>query len=251
MCPAGVNPQCVDDRQNTPAPDGCRTRFASSHDNTRDSPMKGIPVNRILSRTVRVAGSLAVVGGALAAGASPASAAPVSNNQAYGVSATGYITIAPVALAKPSTTPALSSGVVVPDFITTGGIMDRAAFNAAYSNVGSPKVQLFQQVDQLNATDVMSSCRTILGLHFGFTTIQGGLISTPSQPFLPPIPLPRNPGINDKITIPGSPNIHITLNKQTGSGPVGKVTVTAIYISGGGQTLSIGVSTCGGRRNVG
>ena len=196
-----------------------------------------------------MAGSLAVVGGALAAGASPAGAAPVSNNQAYGVAATGPITIAPVALATPGTTPALSSGVVVPGFITTGGIMDRAAYNAAYSNVGSPKVQLFQQVDQLNATDVMSSCRTILGLHFGFTTIQGGLIWTPAQPFLPPIPLPRNPGINTKITIPGGN--HITLNKQTGSGPVGKVTVTAIYISGGGQTLSIGVSTCGGRRNVG
>ena len=180
--------------------------------------------------------------------ATPASAAPVSNNQAYGVAATGFISIAPVALATPSTTPAVSSAFVVPGFITTGGILDRAAYNAAYSNVGSPKVQLYQQVDQLNATDVMSSCCNILGGHFGFTTIQGGSISTPSQPLLPPIPLPRNPGINTKIKLPG---ITVTLNKQTGSGPVGKVTVTAIYISGGGQTLSIGVSTCGGRRNVG
>ena len=152
--------------------------------------MKGIPVNRILSSAVRVAGSLAVVGGALAAGAAPAGAAPLangaapagsplSNNQAYGVAATGPITIAPVALATRGSTPAVSSGVVVPGFITTGGILDRAAYNAAYSHVGSVKVQLFQQVDQLNATDVMSSCRTILGGHFGFTTIQGGLIWTP------------------------------------------------------------------------
>ena len=101
----------------------------------------------------------------------------------------------------------------------------------------------------------MSSCRNILGDHFGFTTIQGGLIWTPAQPFLEPIPLPRNPAINTKIIVGGpptmTPKITVTLNKQTGSGPVGKVTVTAIYISGGGQTLSIGVSRCGGRRPVG
>ena len=84
--------------------------------------------------------------------------------------------------------------------------------------------------------------------HFGFTTIQGGLIWTPTLPFLSPIALPRNPAINTKINLPG---ITVTLNKQSVSGPVGKVTVTAIDISSGGQDLSIGVSTCGGRRPVG
>ena len=201
--------------------------------------MKGTPVNRILSNAVKVAGSLALIGGATAAAATPAGAAPPPT-EAYGVAAAGPFHISKVADATTGSTPAVSSGVVVPGFITTGGILDRAAPDAAYSNVGSPRVQLYQQVDQLTATNVMSSCRTILGVKFGFTTIQGGSISTPAQPGLPPIPLPRNPAINTKIILPG---ITITLNKQTGLG--NNVTVTAIYIAGGGQNLSIGVSRCG------
>ena len=56
---------------------------------------------------------------------------------------------------------------------------------------------------------------------------------------LPNIPLPRNPAINTKIFLP---SVTVTLNKQTVSG--GLRTVTAIYVSGFGQNLSIGVSRC-------
>ena len=55
----------------------------------------------------------------------------------------------------------------------------------------------------------------------------------------PSIPLPRNPGINTQIFLPG---ITVTLNKQ--SVIAGIRTVTAIYLSGFGQNLSIGVSRC-------
>ena len=125
--------------------------------------MKGIPVNRIFSSAVKVAGSLAMVGAALAAGrAARAAAAPSSQP---GLRGRGHRPHhhRPGRPGHPGSTPAVSSGVVVPGFITTGGILDRATSDAAYSQVGSVKVQLYQQVDQLNATDVMSSCRTILG----------------------------------------------------------------------------------------
>ena len=152
--PATGAPQRVITGRTRQRLDGFRARSASSsRDNTRLITNEGDTCEPILSSAVRVAGSLAVVGGALAAGAAPADAAPsdngaahagapLSNNQAYGVAATGPITIDPVALATRGSTPAVSSGVVVPSFITTGGILDRAAYNASYSHVGSVKVQL-------------------------------------------------------------------------------------------------------------
>ena len=203
-------------------------------------------MNRILSSAVKVAGSLAVIGAATAAAAGPAGAALPPASHAYGVQAAGPITINAVPVATPLHTPGVSSGITVPGFLTTGGILVRATGNASYSDVGSPKVQLYQQVDQLNATDVMSQCRTILGVPVGFTTIQGGLIWNPAQPFLPPIPLPRNPAMNTTIHLPG---ITITLNKQ--SFALGVRKVTAIYIAGGGQNLSIAGTRCGRVRDIG
>ena len=209
--------------------------------------MKGTTVNGILGGAVKVAGALAVIGGTMTAAAAPAGATTPPST-AYGVKATGPITIAPVAKADPSTTPVLSAGVVYPG-LTTGGIYDRASSDDAYSQVGSPKVYFTTQpVDQLNASLLSSSCRsgTILGT-FGTTTIQGGSIIAPSVPFFSPIPLPRNPAPNTVLTNPQlvSTGVHVTLNKQSRSG--GVLTVTGIYITAGPQTLSLAVSTCGSR----
>ena len=194
----------------------------------------GRSVNRILSTAVKVAGSLAVAGGVLVAAAMPAGAAPPT--QAWGVSASGFIHINPVAKATFFNTPAVSSAFVYPGFVTTGGILDRASGTEAFSNVGSPKVYLFSQVDQLNADSAMSSCRIGFFGTVGQATIQNGSIMITGEP---DIPLIRNPGPNTKIFLPG---ITVTLNRQTVSG--GIRTVTAIYLSGFGQTLSIGVSRC-------
>jgi ABC-type glycerol-3-phosphate transport system substrate-binding protein len=191
-------------------------------------------VNRILSRAVKVAGSLAIAGGALVAAAMPAGAAPPT--QAWGVSAGGFIHINPVAEATFFNTPAVSAAFVYPGFINTGGIMDRASGTQAYSQVGSPKVYLFSQVDQLNADMASSTCRIGFFGTAGDTTIQNGSINVTG---LPSIPLPRNPGINQHIFLPG---ITVTLNRQTMSG--GIRTVTAIYLNGFGQNLSIGTSRC-------
>ncbi len=197
--------------------------------------MKGTPVNRILSNAVKVAGSLAVIGGTVVAAAMPAAAAPPT--RAYGVAANGFIHISPVAEANFFNSPQAASSVNVADFVSTGGILDRASATDAYSNVGAPKVYLDGSItDQLNASSAMSSCRNIFGSKVGFTTIQAGSIS---EVGLPNIPLPRNPAINTKIFLP---SVTVTLNRQTVSG--GLRTVTAIYVSGFGQNLSIGVSRC-------
>jgi hypothetical protein len=203
--------------------------------------MKGTSVNRILSSAVKVAGSLGVIGGALAFAAAPAGAAPTPT-YAYGLSAFGVIHIAPVAHVNVGSTPQVSAGVVYPGFVTTGGILDRAKRFQAYSQVGAVKVYGPQQVDQLNASMVSSTCRLSLfgGPAFGDATIQAGSIIAPSVPFFPPIPLIRNPAPNTMINL--GP-VTVTLNKQTFNGPV--LTVTGIYITFPGQDLSIAVSRCG------
>lgn len=201
--------------------------------------MKGTPVNRILSSAVKVAGSLALIGGAMAAAAAPAGAA-VSPTNSYGVSAYGFFHISPVAYADIYNTPQVSGPVVYPGFLTTGGILDRAKPLQAYSQVGPVKVQGFSQVDQLNASMVSSTCRIgFSGGAFGDATIQAGSITAPSIPFFSPIPLIRNPAPNTVINL--GP-LTVTLNKQTITG--GRLTVTGIYIQGFGQNLSIAVSRC-------
>ena len=159
--------------------------------------------------------------------------------------ATGLIKIDPIARATTGSTPGVSSGVVYPG-LTTGGIFDRASSDAAYSQVGSPKVYFTTQpVDQLNASLLSTSCRTgtILGT-FGTTTIQAGSIIAPSVPGFSPIPLPRNPAPNTQLNNPQLTHVgvKITLNKQEGKG--GTLTVTGIYIATSKQKLSLAVSTC-------
>ena len=206
--------------------------------------MKGTPVNRILSSAVKVAGSLALVGGAMAAAAAPAGAAPPPTS-AYGISAFGSITIHPVAYTGIVGTPQVSGPVVYPGFITTGGILDRAKRLQAYSQVGAVKVYGLSQVEQLNASMVSSTCRLGFGgPAFGYATIQAGSIVAPDVPFFPPIPLIRNPAPNTVINL-GS--LTVTLNKQTVVGNT--LMVTGIYVSIPGQNLSIAVSRC--RTNLG
>jgi hypothetical protein len=82
----------------------------------------------------------------------------------------------------------------------------------------------------------MSTCRIGFFGTVGDATIQNGSINITGEPS---IPLIRNPAPNTQIFLPG---ITVTLNRQTVSG--GIRTVTAIYLTGFGQTLSSGVSRC-------
>ncbi len=202
-------------------------------------------MNRILSSAVKVAGSLALVGGAMAAAAAPAGAV-IPPTSAYGISAYGFITIHPVAYTGVLHTPRVAGPVVYPGFITTGGILDRAKPLQAYSQVGAVKVYGLSQVEQLNASMVSSTCRLGFGNGpaFGFATIQAGSIVAPDIPGFPPIPLIRNPAPNTVINL-GS--LTVTLNKQTVVGNTLKV--TGIYASIPGQNLSIAVTRC--RNSIG
>jgi len=96
-------------------------------------------VNRILTSAVKVAGSLALIGGAVVAAAMPAAAAPRPPRPGE-FSAGGFIHINPVAQATVFNTPQVASNFIYPGFVTTGGILDRASATKAYSQVGSPKV---------------------------------------------------------------------------------------------------------------
>jgi hypothetical protein len=203
--------------------------------------MKGTLVNRILSSAVKVAGSLALVGGAMAAAAAPAGAS-LSPTAAWGVSAGMSIKIFPVGYANIFNTAQAAGPFVYPGFITTGGILDRAKPLQAYSQVGAVKVYGLSQVEQLNASMVSSTCRLRFGggPAFGDATIQAGSIVAPDIPGFRPIPLIRNPAPNTVISL-GS--LKVTLNKQTDVN--GQFIVTGIFINFPGQTLSIGVSRCG------
>ena len=234
----GPNPLCADSdpQEHASAGTAAAPRSASSRNKPVTTTNEGdTPVNRILSSAVKVAGSLAVIGGTVVAAAAPAGA--INPIRAYGVAANGFIHISQVAVATSTFTPATSSGVNVADFVTTSGILDRATTTSAFSNVGSPKIYVDGNItDQLNASSAMSSCRLLFGVPFGQSTIQAGSIT---ESGLPNIALPRNPAPNTKIFLPG---VTITLNKQVLL--LGIRTVTAIYASGGGQNLSIGVSRC-------
>jgi hypothetical protein len=243
---AGTSPLRTDSDPQKHASAGTAAALAPQQsDNAVTSPMKGTPVNRILSSAVKVAGSLALIGGAAAAATAPASAAP-SPTSAYGVSAFGFVSVIhPVAYADVFNTAQAGGPVVAPGFVATGGILDRAKPLQAYSQVGSVKVQGFSQVDQINASMVSSTCRLGFGGGaFGDATIQAGSIVAPAVPFFPAIPLIRNPAPNTVINL--GP-LTVTLNKQAIVG--NRLTVTGIYISIPGQNLSIAVSRC--RVNLG
>jgi hypothetical protein len=211
-----------------------------NRDNTVTITNGGTPVNRILSSAVKVAGTLAVVGGVMAAAAAPAGA-DIPPTSSYGISAFGSgITIHPVAYTGVDGTPQVAGPVVYPGFITTGGILDRAKPLQAYSQVGAVKVYGLSQVEQLNASMVSSTCRLGFdGPPFGGATIQAGSIVAPDLPFFPSIPLIRNPAPNTVITLG---DLTVTLNMQTFTD--GTLTVTGIYASIPGQNLSIAVSRC-------
>ena len=147
--------------------DGCRTPLRQQPEQPSYNHNEGdTPVNRILSSAVKVAGSLAVVGGALAAAATPAGA--LNPIRAYGLAAQGFINIPQVAVATNNFTPATASSFVFPGFVTTGGILDRATATSAFANVGSPKIYIDGHItDQLNASNAMSSCRLLFGVPFG------------------------------------------------------------------------------------
>jgi hypothetical protein len=189
-------------------------------------------MNRIVSGTVKAAGSLAVVGGVLVASAMPAGA--VTLPRSWGAQATGTTSLPQVALAWAGNTYQSALNVSAPPILSTGFILDRAGPNTAYSSVTSPAVSIASALALVSATKVASTCDTGTAQD---STVWGGTIRQYGQPT---IKLPLKPAINTQIQIPGG--VTITLNKRNVY--VGIRQVTAMYVAWSGQNVSLGVSRC-------
>jgi hypothetical protein len=205
-------------------------------------------MNRILGAAVKVAGSLVITGGTILA-AVPASAAPTITTEAYGATAKGPITLAPVAVATPGHSAVVASSANVAGFLATGVITDRADASIAVSRVNSPVVTMRRILASLRATYVTSSC-SIRGLSdIGRADIYNGSIVQVGQRT---IPLPSHPAPNTLIVIDGA---RVTLNYQIEPLLGGPRTVAAVFISQpglpSGQSLSLGITECNGLINAG
>ena len=134
-------------------------------------------MNRIVSGTVKVAGSLAVAGGVLVASAMPAGA--VTLPRSWGAQATGTTSLPQVALAWAGNTYQSALYVNAPPILSTGFILDRAGPNTAYSSVTSPAVSIASALALVGATKVASTCDTG---NEQDATIWGGTIQQEGQP---------------------------------------------------------------------
>jgi hypothetical protein len=194
-------------------------------------------VNRKINGLIKAAASVSLAGGILAAAAGPAAAA--SPNEAYGLKATGLISVAPVAEAtSPGTSPVtlahISLGVLTADIVR-----DRADATSASSTIVRLRARLAPLV-RLSARVVTSSCRfdPNTGMVSGTSSILGGDIAG-----LLSLPLLTHPAPNTVIHVGSIADI--TLNRQT-IAPDGTLTVDAVYVSvlGTAQTITLATSVC-------
>ena len=90
-------------------------------------------MNRLLSGAVKVAGALAVAGGAVLASALPAGA--VTLPRSWGAQATGIVTLPQVALSTPGITPVTAFNVSAGGLFSASFILDRSGPDTSYSKV--------------------------------------------------------------------------------------------------------------------
>lgn len=193
--------------------------------------MKGI-----FRRALVAASSLGVVGG-IALTALPASAAPPPIPvQSWGASAFGPIHFGPVAYANSFHTPGVASNANYTNFLTTGLIIDRASRLTGYSLVNSPLVQLNFILAKIQASQISSWCH-IIGTHaFGGSYIYNGSVMQNGSTVFNPI---QTPGRNTVVHIFGAT---IVFNQQHFS--MGRLTVEAIHVYSGPESLALGVTSC-------
>jgi len=193
-------------------------------------------MKRIFRRALVAASSLGVVGG-IALTTLPASAAPVPV-QSWGASATGPISFPPVAYANSFHTPGVASNANYTNFLTTGMIVDRASRLTGYSLVNSPLVQINFILAKIQASQISSWCHLVNRGRdaIGGSYIYNGSVTQNGSDEANPI---QTPGRNTVVHIYGAT---ITFNAQ--SFTAGKLTVAAIKVASGPETLLLGVTTC-------
>lgn len=198
----------------------------------------GVLMNRKISGIVKTVASISLAGGVLAAAAGPALAA--APNEAYGVAATGLISISPVGMAtSDGPSPVTVAHVNIAGLLSARIIHDKADATSASSTIADIRAILAPLV-KLHVKIVTSSCMfdTNTDTVSGEASIIGGRIGT-----LLPINLLTHPAPNTTISVPGIATI--TLNRQV-TAPDGTLTVDAIYVDllSGTQTLTLGTSVC-------
>ena len=202
-------------------------------------------MKRMIIRAAAAAGSLALVGGAVVAGAAPAGAQDTSNG-AYGAATGGTIFTAPVANASPGNSPLVASNANVPGVLSTGVILDRSDPNGSSSHVTQGVVINVPGYGKIQASGVDTWCRIIDDGNnvIGGTTITAGAITffnrSTNSTFS--MTLPMHPVPNDVITLPNGEGT-VTLNVQTDDG--GEMGFGGIYAQlAGGQNVVVAVSAC-------
>jgi hypothetical protein len=199
-------------------------------------------MKRIFRRAIVAASSLGVVGG-IALTALPASAAPTIPVVSFGAAASGPIHFGPVAFASSFHTPGVASNANFTNFLTTGLIIDRASFTTGYSLVTSPLVLINFLRARIQASQISSWCH-IIGHHaIGGSYIYNGSVQQNGSTVYNPI---QTPGRNTTKFIFGA---RITFNAQSFLGS--RLTVAAIKVQAGPETLLLGVSSCAIHHSVG
>lgn len=194
-------------------------------------------MKRIFRRAILAASSLGVVGGIVLT-AMPASAAPIPV-ESWGASATGPFTLPPVAYATSFDTPGVASNANVTPYLTTGLIVDRASFTTGYSLVNSPLVQLNYVLGRIQASQVSSWCHVVGRFAIGGSYIYNGSVQQNGSTVANPL---QNPAPNTVVKIYGAT---IIFNAQRFS--AGRLTVSAIKVVSGPETLNLGVTSCAPR----
>jgi len=209
-------------------------------------------MNRLLTGAVTVAGSLALVGGAILAVANPSGAtvAPgshktaVGDNSSYGSSApSGPVTAPPQGLAQSNgTTQVPASNVDISGLLDTGFTLDNAGVITAFSRVSYPSawVSWGSHMVTLTAGQVESGCRSDTNtakasVANGVLTVDGTIIHLPDHPYVDQV-IPLHGGLGT-----------LTLNNQipaTGGGV--EVQGAWLHVTGTSpaQNLFLAVSVC-------
>jgi hypothetical protein len=201
-------------------------------------------MKRIFRRALVAASSLGVVGG-IALTALPASAAPPPIPvQSWGASAFGPIHFGPVAYANSFHTPGVASNANYTNFLTTGMIVDRASFTTGYSLVNSPLVQLNFILGRIQASQISSWCHLVDRGRFaiGGSYIYNGSVTQNGSTVFNPI---QTPHPNTVVFIHGA---LIVFNQQHFS--MGRLTVEAIHVYAGPESLALGVTSCAIHKNI-
>jgi hypothetical protein len=182
-------------------------------------------MNRMIRGAAGMAGSLALVGGLLAATA-PSAAASAPVNQSYALNAVGHFSAQTVGQAiysggSPVILPNVDTGAV----LRTGIITDKAGAVSASSRIPALAVALPGH-GSLRAAAVSSSClfNRKTGVVTGTSSITGGQIIRPGGRT---IALPAHPAPNTRVAVR---NLAVIILNRQYTGPRGTLTAEALWI---------------------